>query len=69
MDKIVLQVEGMKCGGCESVVKSALEAAEGVAESVADHKRARVDVSFDSAVISVDQIKEIVANKGYVVKN
>ncbi|MCK5919452.1 MAG: heavy-metal-associated domain-containing protein, partial [Methylococcales bacterium] len=31
MEKIVLCVEGMKCGGCESSVKNLLEALDGVA--------------------------------------
>jgi copper chaperone len=65
--KIVLQVEGMKCGGCESLVKTALESADGIREARADHKRKQVEIDFDPSRIAIDKLKEIIAGTGYTV--
>jgi copper chaperone len=69
MDKIVLHVEGMKCGGCESLVKSTLESVEGINAAQADHKLKQVEIEFDPALIAVEQLKEIIAGQGYTVTN
>ncbi|MGR9108227.1 MAG: heavy-metal-associated domain-containing protein [Gammaproteobacteria bacterium] len=68
MNKITLSVEGMKCGGCESMVKSALESVAGVSTARADHQLKQVEVDFDSTQISAEQIKQIISGKGYTVK-
>lgn len=69
MEKIVLQVDGMKCGGCESSVNSALEAVDGVNAARADHRRNRVEIDFDAALISIGTLKEIIGQRGYTVTN
>ncbi|MGH8558789.1 MAG: heavy-metal-associated domain-containing protein [Methylococcales bacterium] len=69
MDKIVLQVEGLKCGGCESSVKSALEAVHGVTAVRPNHKLNRVEIEFDASLISIQRITEIIVGRGYTVKN
>lgn len=67
MDKVVLHVEGMKCGGCESSVKNSLEAKDGIGEVRADHQLNQVEVDFDPSLISIDQVKETITAKGYTV--
>ena len=67
MEKIVLCVEGMKCGGCESSVKNLLESLDGVALSTADHAANQVDIDFDAALVSLDELKQAVSDAGYTV--
>jgi copper chaperone CopZ len=67
MEKIVLRVEGMKCGGCESSVKNLLEALEGVVLAAADHAANQVDIDFDAALVSLDELKQAVSDAGYAV--
>ncbi len=62
-----MTVEGMKCGGCESLVKSALTAFDGVDHANADHKLKQVDIGFDSSVISIEKLQEIITGQGYLV--
>ena len=44
MDELVLQVSGLKCGGCVTAVREALEAVDGVST---------VDVSLDEGEAKV----------------
>lgn len=67
MENITLNVEGMKCGGCENNVKAALLACDGVAAVAASHKDKTVAVQFDGSKASIDQIKQAIADKGFQV--
>lgn len=50
MSRIVLKVNGMKCGGCATAVEEALEAVSGVSS---------VDVSLDEAEARVEATPEV----------
>ncbi|MGH8476551.1 MAG: heavy-metal-associated domain-containing protein [Methylococcales bacterium] len=65
MNTISLQVEGMKCGGCESLLKSTLEAVKGVNAARPNHILKRIEVDFDASVTSTQKISEVIAGKGY----
>lgn len=67
MEKIVLRVEGMKCGGCESSVKNLLETLDGVALASADHAANQVEIDFESALVSLDELKQVVSDAGYTI--
>jgi copper chaperone len=69
MEKIVLKVGGMKCGGCEASVKSALTAVDGVDQAKADHKLQQVEIEFDRSVISIEKLKEVITRQGYSVNS
>ena len=45
MKEIIINVEGMVCGGCENRVINALKSVDGVSEVIADHKTGIVKVS------------------------
>jgi copper chaperone CopZ len=64
----VLQVQGMKCGGCESLLTGALEALDGVNGAKADHKLNQIEIDFDPSLISIEKVKETIASRGYEVK-
>jgi copper chaperone len=65
MEKTTLQVSGMTCGHCEKAVKTALLGVEGVADVAVSLKSGKVDVEFDSAKVSMEQLKEAVEDQGY----
>ena len=66
MSKKTLKVEGMMCGHCESRVKGALEALDGVAEAVADHDAGTAVVTL-SAEVANDVLASAVEAQGYKV--
>jgi len=67
MKKVIIDVEGIKCGGCESIIEKELNATDGISEAKADHKSGQVRVNFDSAVIELDGLKDIIRKQGYSV--
>lgn len=62
-----IKVTGMDCTGCESRVKTAVSRLEGVIRADADFRSGQVDVRFDSARLSEDDIKERIRAAGYEV--
>jgi len=68
MDKTVLKVEGMSCSHCENAVKKAVGALDGVSSVSVDLKGKTVTVEYDSAKVSLDDIKNEIEDQGYEVK-
>jgi copper chaperone CopZ len=64
----VLNVKGMKCGGCETNVRNALEALSGVVSVQPSHKENKVEVDFDEAVANLDDIRAAIVAKGFSVE-
>ena len=66
MQKIILGVEGMMCGMCESHVNDAIRKAVTVKSVSSSHvdKKTEVVASDD---VSVDEIKDAIAAQGYTV--
>ena len=69
MTQIVIDVEGMKCGGCESLIKAKLESIDGVHAANADHKSGQVQIQFDASLVQVDELKDIILTQGYSVRD
>lgn len=63
----VLQVHGMSCTGCERNVEFALSSLPGVKGVKADHGAKTVEVDFDSAQTTEDEIRRAVEDIGYTV--
>ncbi len=68
MEKLILTVDGMKCGGCESSVVASLEAAEGVDSATAQHQSGTVEISFDGVKIAPESLADIISGCGYKVR-
>lgn len=60
-----LNVTGMKCGGCESTVKTALQKLDGVEDVQVSFKDNKVEVEFDAGKIGEDAIKQAITAAGY----
>lgn len=67
MNEIIINVEGMHCEGCERRVNNALSEIDGVKEVKADHNNGTVTIKTDSE-IDIDEVKEIIDDLGYEVK-
>ena len=68
MEKLIFNVEGMMCNGCQNRVQNALKTIDGVGEVVANHKDGTVVVTLNSKV-DRDVIKEKIEDLGYDVKD
>ncbi len=64
-----LPVEGMTCTGCENNIQFALTSLEGVHSVDADHRAKTVHVAYNPDVISRDDIRRAIEDKGYRMVN
>lgn len=67
-ESVELTVTGMKCGGCETNVKTKLYAIEGVLAVNASSKDKTVTVDFDPEKTGLDAIKAGIAEAGFTVE-
>jgi copper chaperone CopZ len=63
-----INVNGMKCGGCENTLNTALAAIDGVLAVKASHQEKRVDVEFDPAKTDLDEIEDAISDAGFSVE-
>ena len=64
-ETIVLNVIGMKCGGCESSLTNKLSALDGVLSVQASHQQKRVEVAYEPSEIDVDDIEDAIIDAGF----
>lgn len=67
-ESVSISVAGMKCGGCENTVTTALMATAGVISVKASHKDKQVDVEFDPAETDLESIEDIITDAGFSVE-
>ena len=65
MEQVELNVSGMTCGACEQRIEKALTRIDGVVQSDADHRAARVRVMFDPARTSASALRSCLERAGY----
>lgn len=63
-----INIKGMVCGGCETVIEETLGAMEGVAEVKADYPSGQCTFSFEEQQISLEDIYKAIEDKGYQVE-
>ena len=66
MKEIIINVEGMMCGGCEKRVQNALKNIEGVREVIANHEENIVKVVVNENV-SENIVKSKIEDIGFKV--
>ena len=64
MLKIILEVEGMRCGMCETHVNDVVRRIEGVKKVKSSHAKGRTEVVAEDSV-NTALIKEAIAKQGY----
>lgn len=67
MTTVQLKVQGMKCGGCESNVKEAVNACPGVSAVKASHKENLVEIELDPDTADVAAIRQAIVARGFTV--
>ncbi len=67
MDSVLLTVKGMSCAHCKGAVEQALKKVPGVLQAEADVGAGTVAVHFDQEKVSLENLKEAVAQAGYEV--
>ncbi len=64
MLKITLEVEGMRCGMCETHVNDVVRRMDGVKKVRSSHAKGRTEVIAEDGV-NIELIKEAIAKQGY----
>ncbi len=65
--KCELEVTGMRCGGCELLVKEALGELDGIENVDVSHAAGRVSLEFDPLKVSLEKIKAVIGEQGFSV--
>lgn len=65
MDSITLNVEGMSCGHCVNAIESNVGELSGVNEVKVHLDEGKVDISYDSSKVELNQIKSVIEDQGY----
>lgn len=67
MEQTKLKVLGMSCGHCKNAIEKAVGALAGVASVTVNLGEKEVEVEFDSGVVGIDAIKDVIDDAGYEV--
>ncbi|GIN62148.1 copper chaperone CopZ [Robertmurraya siralis] len=65
MENVTLNVKGMSCGHCVKAVEGSVGKLDGVNDVKVNLEAGTVAVDFNSAVVSIDTIKETIDDQGY----
>jgi sulfite exporter TauE/SafE/copper chaperone CopZ len=60
-----IHVDGMQCAGCEDIICDAIRVLPGIANVCSSYADQTVDVSFDSARVTLRQINQVIEGSGY----
>jgi copper chaperone len=66
--EVVINVDGMTCGGCENAIKAGVESLDGIASVESSFEEGWTKVKYDKAVTSVEDIEGKITDTGYTVK-
>jgi len=66
-ESVSINVSGMKCGGCENTINTAVSAIDGVLSVKASHQDKSVDVEYDPDKTDLDTIEDAIIDAGFSV--
>jgi copper chaperone CopZ len=67
-ESISLNVNGMKCGGCEANIKNKLSNLPGILSVEPSHLNKQVEVTFDPDTIDVETIEDAIIDAGFSIE-
>ena len=67
MSTVILSVPGISCEHCERAITQALTAQPGVSAVQVDIPRKQVTLTFDDRQLSLERVKEVLAEEDYPV--
>ncbi|WP_449620398.1 copper chaperone CopZ [Robertmurraya sp. Marseille-Q9965] len=65
MENVILNVKGMSCGHCVKAVEGSVGELKGVNSVKVNLEEGTVAIDFNSAEVTLDQIKETIDDQGY----
>ncbi len=65
---VVIEVDGMTCGGCEPHINDTLKKLNGVVSAEASYENKNVKVVYNPKQITLEQIKKAIDEIGYKAK-
>ncbi|GIU69427.1 MAG: copper-translocating P-type ATPase [Candidatus Woesearchaeota archaeon] len=65
MKKIDLEIKGMHCASCSTLINRSLSKAEGVKEANVNYATAKAFVLYDESKLSADDLIKIIKSRGY----
>jgi copper chaperone CopZ len=68
MTKIILKISGMHCSSCSMRIDGDLEEVEGVKLAQTNFARGFSEIEYEESKVSVDQLKQVISNAGYLVQ-
>lgn len=69
MQQVTINVEGMSCGHCVHSIEGNVGELKGVEAVKVLLDTGKVDVTFDSNVVSMKEITDVIEDQGYDVKS
>jgi copper chaperone len=67
MTEKTLNVEGMSCGHCKAAVEGELNKLSGVTKANADIEKGTVEVYYDEATVTTEDLEGAIEEAGYTV--
>ena len=64
-ESATIAVSGMKCGGCENTINTAVSAIDGVLSVKSSHQDKKVDVEFDPSKTNLEAIEDAIEDAGF----
>lgn len=68
-EQVTFKITGMHCTSCALSIDDALGEKKGVVSAATSYAAARVTVVFNPAVVTIDQLKQTIAELGYTAQN
>ncbi|HBZ08836.1 MAG TPA: copper chaperone [Bacillus bacterium] len=65
MEQVTLNVQGMSCGHCVNSIEGEVGRMDGVQFVKVHLDQGKVDVTFDSNKLSLEEIKSAIEDQGY----
>ena len=65
MKTITLKVDGMRCDGCATTLRTLLRTEEGVHNVIVSHQNGEARVLFDETKLSTDQLVAVARRPGF----
>lgn len=68
IQSVKLDIEGMVCQSCETNINNSVNKIDGVLQIKTSFKKGVSVIKFDSTKTNINDIKEVIQSKGYVIK-
>ncbi|MBN2567380.1 heavy-metal-associated domain-containing protein [Candidatus Woesearchaeota archaeon] len=68
MKELTIDVSGMHCPGCETLLQDSLEETDGIASAVVSHSRGTAMIRYDERKVDAALVRSIIEKEGYGVR-